>query len=84
MTITLEQIKNVAKQVGDRDFHGFAAKVAELDEIAGALAEMHAGAADGNSPDVCEWVRGTFDDALDCDAETVDDAREWWINRYGN
>lgn len=82
--ITLEQLQNVAQQVGDRDFHEFAAKVSEIDEIAGALAGMHADAADGNSPDVCDWVRGTFDDALDCDAETADEAREWWVSRYGN
>ena len=82
MAITIEQIQEVANQVDSREFAEFAEKVTAIDEIAGTLAMLHADAADGNSPDVQDWVRGTFDDAMDCDAETVEEAREWWMNRY--
>ena len=65
-----------------RDFHAFAA---ELPEPLATVVHLHAVAADGNSPDVTDWVNSTIRESrlLRRDGiRTADAAEAWWIARY--
>jgi hypothetical protein len=82
---TLEQLEALAAGLDAHDWTGFAARVSEIDPVVGETVRLHALAADGNSPDVAEWPRHTWDDALDLGVagiDTVEEAREWWEAKY--
>jgi len=83
--ITSEILKSIASGLNPRDYAKFAEAVTAIDPVLGATVQMHAKAADANSPDLADWVGHTMDDAraLDLDdVTTVEGARAWWLSRY--
>ena len=82
--ITLEQLRSMAEDLGSRDFRGFAARVVAVDPVLGETVRLHAEAADGNSPDLADWPQHTYDDYLDLDADSVEEARNWWEAKYAS
>jgi len=86
MTITKTQIEEAAKGLDPRDFAGFARRIKAIDAAVGKTVEMHADAADGNSPDLAEgWIDGTRDDAealAKANITTEDAAEVYWMVKY--
>jgi S-adenosylmethionine/arginine decarboxylase-like enzyme len=82
--ITKSQLIKIAKDLDSHDWRGFANAVSALDPTLGATVALHAAAADGNSPDVAEWVEHTLADAVEVEGMTVAEAREWWHDKYGH
>ena len=86
MKITKTQIEQAANGLAPRDFAGFARRISQLDKAVGKTVEMHAGAADGNSPDLIDgWIDGTTDDAealAKAGIITAAAAEVYWMIRY--
>lgn len=85
--MTIETLESMTTGLADRDYAGYADRVAAAHPALGATARMHAEAADGNSPDLRDWPQHTLDDAACLAAEGISDddeagARDWWIRRY--
>jgi hypothetical protein len=82
--ITKQQLAEIVSNLAARDFFKFAEAVIAIDPVVGATVQMHAESADGNSPDLRDWVQYTLDDANNCDESTIEAAQQWWRNCYAS
>lgn len=86
MKLTKTQIEQAADGLSPRDFAEFARRISKLDKAVGKTVEMHAEAADGNSPDLIDgWIDGTTNDAealAKAGIITADAAEVYWMIQY--
>ncbi|RMH11304.1 MAG: hypothetical protein D6698_16590 [Gammaproteobacteria bacterium] len=79
---------SLVEVLSPRDFEGFADELAACAPAAIVqIVRQHAKAADGNSPDLSEWVDRTlaeWNEYLDsgCDPDNGEQANEWWRRKY--
>jgi hypothetical protein len=87
MKTNRQQITDAAFGLSQRDFGGFAARIKLIDKVLAKTVELHADAADGNSPDlVPSWIDGTLEDAealAKNEITTRAAASVYWTVRYG-
>lgn len=82
---TIDQINTAAEGLGERDFDGFAGRISAIDPALGRVVELHAEAADGNSPDLKDWIGATAEESAQLVEEgihTTAAAARWWFARY--
>ena len=88
MKLTKTQIRQAADGLAPRDFSGFARRISRLDKAVGRTVEMHAEAADGDSPDLIGgWIDRTADDAealAGAGTITAGAAGVYWMVRYSD
>jgi len=70
------------RRISPRDFSKFADRCSRLSTPLGVVVNLHAKAADGNSPDVGKWVELTRSEWIEVSGMTRRQAREWWISQY--
>ena len=61
--MTRDQIEQAIVGLDERDFRGFARRIQDIDPVLAKTVELHAAAADGQSPNLDAWVDGTERDA---------------------
>jgi len=79
----------IAKNLGKRDFEGFATEVAKIWPVLGELARLCAQAADAGSPDLEDWPGWTMRDAVQLKKAGIDPAgrdtkaaTDWFYREY--
>lgn len=83
--VKYKELVKATKGLRPRAFWDYAHRVYRINKILGAWEKMHAEGADGNSPDVCEWPKSTFDEQFlleDHNIKTEEQAREFYIRWY--
>ena len=61
--MTRDQIEQAIVGLEERDFRGFARRINAIDPVLGRTVQLHAWAADGQSPNLDAWIEGTERDA---------------------
>ena len=82
MIPNLAALASAAAGLDPHDWREFAKRCAKLSGPLGVVVAMHAQCADGNSPDVQDWVESTLREWLAVADMTDDQARDWWLDQY--